>query len=261
MKEVILCYQGEMALKGLNKATFEAALAEGGLHHPEEPLFVLHALERDGPGDHADHRGGHLGGGDEALWPHVEEELGDGVVLAVHREGAVVRRARCGADAQGHLPLDHHRDAGEAFGLDEGGDDGGGDVIGQVGAGHGREAGELLIHQGGNVQLQDVGGEDLYVGAVPQGLVQHRQEGTVQLHRHHLTGRGGQLRSERADAGADLQHAVFRPNAGPFHQSPRYPVLDEKILPHGLGEVKAVSAQQGLDGIEIAEIHNSTPMC
>ena len=28
MKEVILCYQGEMALKGLNKATFEAALAK-----------------------------------------------------------------------------------------------------------------------------------------------------------------------------------------------------------------------------------------
>ena len=28
MKEVILCYQGEMALKGLNRATFEAALAK-----------------------------------------------------------------------------------------------------------------------------------------------------------------------------------------------------------------------------------------
>ena len=28
MKEVILCYQGEMALKGLNKATFEASLAK-----------------------------------------------------------------------------------------------------------------------------------------------------------------------------------------------------------------------------------------
>ena len=28
MKEIIICYQGEMALKGLNKATFEAALAK-----------------------------------------------------------------------------------------------------------------------------------------------------------------------------------------------------------------------------------------
>ena len=28
MKQIILCYQGEMALKGLNKATFEASLAK-----------------------------------------------------------------------------------------------------------------------------------------------------------------------------------------------------------------------------------------
>ena len=28
MKELIMAYQGEMALKGLNKATFEAALAK-----------------------------------------------------------------------------------------------------------------------------------------------------------------------------------------------------------------------------------------
>ena len=28
MKEIIMAYQGEMALKGLNKSTFEAALAK-----------------------------------------------------------------------------------------------------------------------------------------------------------------------------------------------------------------------------------------
>ena len=28
MKEIILCYQGEMALKGLNRATFEAVLSK-----------------------------------------------------------------------------------------------------------------------------------------------------------------------------------------------------------------------------------------
>ena len=256
---MFLVYAAQTGGEGVEEGL--AALAEGGLHYPEEPLFILYTLRGSGPGDHADHRGGHLGSGDEALGTHVEEKLGGGVVLAVHREGAVVRRARGGADAQGHLPLDHHCDAGEVIGLDEGGDDGGRDIIGKIGAGHGHHAGEFLVYQGRNVQLQDVGGEDLHVGEVRQGLVQHRQEGAVQLHRHHLLGRGGQLRGEGADAGADLQHAVFWPHAGPLHQSPWDPVLYEKILPHGLGEVKAVSAQQGLNGIEITEIHNSTPMC
>ena len=36
MKEIILCYQGEMALKGLNRATFEAVLSKAPRYRVRE---------------------------------------------------------------------------------------------------------------------------------------------------------------------------------------------------------------------------------
>ena len=106
-----------------------AALGEGGPDHPEEVGLVIHLSGRS-LGDHAQHGGGHLGGGEEAVGRDVKEQFRVGVVLAEHGEGPVVRRAGGGADPAGYLPLDHHGDGGEAFGLQQGGDGGGGDVIG-----------------------------------------------------------------------------------------------------------------------------------
>ena len=78
-------------------------------------------------GDHAQHGGRvTLGAGREAVGRDVKEQFRVGVVLAEHGEGPVVRRAG-GADPAGYLPLDHHGNGGEAFGLQQGGD--GGEVM------------------------------------------------------------------------------------------------------------------------------------
>ena len=106
-------------------------------------LRVVHLGGR-GLGDHAQHGGSHLGRGDKAGGGHVKENLRLGVVLTVHREGAVVAGAGGGADPPGHLPLDHHRDGGKTPRLDKGGDGGGGDVVGQISAGDGGEPGQLF---------------------------------------------------------------------------------------------------------------------
>ena len=80
-----------------------AALGEARPHHPEEKRLVRH--HRRGLGSHREmqHRRGHLGLGDKAAGRHVEENLRLGVVLAKHREGAIVRRARRCADPLGDL--------------------------------------------------------------------------------------------------------------------------------------------------------------
>ena len=76
------------------------------------------------------------------------------MVLAVDGEGPVVLSARLGADALGHLLLDHHSDDGEAARLNKGGDDGGGDVVGQIAAGGElRIWRQMLLHQLGNIHL------------------------------------------------------------------------------------------------------------
>ena len=65
----------------------------------------------------------------------------------------------------------------------------------------------------------------------------------------------GALPGEGADAGAHLQHTAGRGGAGCLRNIPGHPVLHQKILPHGLGEVKAVPGQQGLDLLDVAQIH------
>ena len=97
------------------------------------------------PDRHADHRGGHLGGGEEALRRHVEEELT--VRRGTGRTGRRPRSPPCPAAAQIRWATSRWIitvTACEAPALQQGGDHRGGDVIGQVGAHHGRQAGELL---------------------------------------------------------------------------------------------------------------------
>ena len=57
------------------------------------------------------------------------------------------------------------------------------------------------------------------------------------------------------DAGADLQYAAGGVRAAGGGDLAGDPVLDKKVLPHGLGEAEAVAAQQGADLPDVAEIH------
>ena len=103
---------------------------------------------------------------------YVKQQLRLGVILAEDGEGAVVRRPRLGGDALGHLLLHHDGNGLEAVRFQQGCEDGGGDVIGQVGAGHGPQTGQLLPDQGGNIQLQHIVPHQLHIGAILQCDIQ-----------------------------------------------------------------------------------------
>ena len=94
---------------------------------------------------------------------HIEEVLRLRVILAEYGESAVVRRAGLGGDPLGHLLLDHNGDGVEAVRLQQGRENGGGDIVGQIGAGHGAQPGEFLPHQGGDILLQHISPEDLQI--------------------------------------------------------------------------------------------------
>ena len=113
----------------------------------------------------------------------------------------------------------------------------------------------MLLRQGRQIQLQGVAGEEGEVLRPRHGLRQHRQQGPVQLHGHHFSRQGAQLAGEAPDAGADLQYAAGGVRAAGGGDLAGDPVLDKKVLPHGLGEAEAMAAQQGADLPDVAEIH------
>ncbi|CAN3997747.1 Hydrolase, partial [Dysosmobacter welbionis] len=187
---------------------------EAAPHHFEEKALVRYIHGGPLPPDAADHGGGHLGSGEKLLRRHVEQQLRLHVVLEEQGEGAALRGALWGAQPPGYLPLDHHREGSKAGGLHQLFQNGRGDVVGQVGADYRREALELLCRDGREVQFQHVPRHDLHIRIGGHGLRQHRQQGPVQLHGHHLPGPLGQLRRQGADARADLQHAAACVRAG-----------------------------------------------
>ena len=138
------------------------------------------------------------------------------------------------------------------MGFHQGGKDGCCDVVGQVGAHQGRQAGEVVIHQAGDIGFQNISGNQGKILCPGHSLCQHRQQGLVQFHGHHLVCPGAELTGKGANAGADFQHAGAWPSAAGLSNVPWHPVLDQKVLSHGLGEAKAVAAEQCLNILEAA---------
>ena len=188
---------------------------------------------------------------------HVKQQFRLGIILAEHGESAVVRRARLGSNALGNLLLHHHRHRLKALGFQQGGEDGAGDVIGQVGAGHRAQGTQFLVHQGGDVLLEHIAPENFHIVAALQGDVQDGLEPLVHLHGAHLPGSQGKLLGQRPNAGADFQHAHVFFHPGLPGNGLRHPGRNEKILPLGLGEVKPVDSQQGLHHFNIANIYHA----
>ncbi len=105
---------------------------------------------------------------------HIEQQFRHGIVLAEHGEGTIIRGTGGGGDALGHLFLHHDGDGVEALRLQQGGEDGRGNVVRQISAGHGPEALEFFRNKGGNVLLQHVAPEDFQVVEFPHG---HGEDG------------------------------------------------------------------------------------
>ena len=61
---------------------------------------------------------------------------------------------------------------------------------------------------------------------------------------------------EGADAGTNLQHAAAFIQLGAVGDVSGHPVLNEKILAHGLGKVESVAGQQGFNIRKIGQIHD-----
>ena len=113
---------------------------------------------------------------------HIKKDLRLGVLLAEHGKSAVILRTGLGGDALGHLLLDHDGDGLEALRFQHCRQNGRSDLIGQIGTGHGPQAGEFLRHQGGNILVQHIVPDNLQVVKFPYGLFQNGCQPLIQLH-------------------------------------------------------------------------------
>ena len=154
--------------------------------------------------------------------------------------------------------MNEHRQLPETPGPDTGREKRCGDVVGQVGAQHRRQARKLLRRHRRQIQRHHVALDQGEVVIVRHSLRQHRRQALVQLHRHHLFRPPGQLHRQCADAGAYLQHAAAG-NAARRGDILRHVTPDEKVLSQRLGKVKAVPRQQCLYIVPIAQIHRVSP--
>ena len=89
-------------------------------------------------------------------------------------------------------------------------------------------------------------------------LGEHRLQGGVNLNGHDFVCLPAKLSRQRADAGADLQHAARAVHASFRDDALRHPALREKILPLGLGKMKAMPGEQGFDVVDVAKIHKKS---
>ena len=134
------------------------------------------------------------------------------------------------------------------------------DIIGQVRAENRPQPREMLCRERAQVHLHRVALNEREVVEARHRLRQHRQQPPVELDRDDPPRTLRELLRQRADAGADLQHAHPRVRAGGVGNLRGHPALDEKVLPHGLGKMEAVPRQKRLNIAAVTEIHGkNTP--
>ena len=113
----------------------------------------------------------------------------------------------------------------------------------------------MLLHHLRKVQLHGIAFDQREIVRPAHGFPQHGIEPGVQLHGYHLSGTAGKLLGKRADTGTDLQHTGTFISAAAVGDIPGHPALNEKILPHCLGKMKAMALQQGLYFAAVTKIH------
>ena len=179
--------------------------------------------------------------------------------MAEHRKGAVVLGAGLCRDPLRHLLLHHDGDRLEAPGFQQGRQDGRGNIVRQVGTGHGAQTGQLFGHQFRDIQLQNVLPEDLQILKFPHRLLQNRPQAAVHLHGTDLPCPQTKLLGQRADARANLQNAHIPGHPGCLRDLLRHPGSDKEILSLGFGKVETVLRKQRLHHLNIANIKHKTP--
>lgn len=126
-------------------------------------------------------------------------------------ERAVIGCAWRRGHAKRHLPLHHDGNRFEDARFNEGYQDRRRDVIRQIGTDGVPEAGHLPADRFGDVQLQDITGNDFHVFAVCQCLAQDGQELLIQFHGCDGAGAAAERQRQRADARPDQSGSSFIP--------------------------------------------------
>ena len=156
--------------------------------------------------------------------------------------------------------MHHDGDGVKAICFQQGREDGGSDVVGQVGTGHGPQTGKFLCHQSGHILVQHIIPDDFQVVKFAYGLFQNGGQALVQFHGADLFGPQAQLLGQRADAGADLQHTGGLVHAGVLGDGFGHPFLGQEVLTLGFGKMETMLCKQRLHNIDIANIdHNDPP--
>ena len=117
------------------------------------------------------------------------------------------------------------------------------------------------FHQGGNVGFQNVSKDQREVLGAAHGFLQNGLEGGVNLYGDHPACIFTQGLGQGANAGANLQHAAAFVNSRAIGNLTGHPALGQKVLPLGFGKTEAVLLQQGLDDVDITEIHEKPAFC
>ena len=125
----------------------------------------------------------------------------------------------------------------------------------------GRRPAKWVFDQGGNVGFQDVPKDQREILGAAHGFLQNGLEGGVYLHGDHPACVFAQGLGQGADAGAYLQHAAALVDSRALGNLAGHPALGQKVLSLGLGKTEAVLLQQGLDDVDVAEIHEKPAFC
>ena len=84
-----------------------------------------------------------------------------------------------GADALGHFSLNHHGHPSETAAFQQKDDDGSGNVVGKISAGHRGQALKFLSHQLRKVQFHHVTRDNFHVTIFPHGFCQNGEQRAV----------------------------------------------------------------------------------
>ena len=119
----------------------------------------------------------------------------------------------------------------------------------------------MLLHQCWDICFQDIAKDQRKIVGIRHGFGQYRGKGGVHFHRNNLVCIFTERLRQGADPGADFQYAAGFVNPRTIGDFTGYPALGQKVLPLGLGKVKPMLLQQGLNHVDIAEIHEKPAFC
>ena len=146
--------------------------------------------------------------------------------LEENGDSAVGLGRRAGEEAVGDLPLHHHApEPDRRQTVDALHDDRGRDLVGQVGDEFRRRRVEI-----GEIDGQGVAEDQLDVLPPGEPLLEMRRESAVDLDGVDERDTVGEIASEHAEPGADLQHDVLGPQTGQAADDAEDVLVDEEML-------------------------------